>query len=52
VPLAFAAIPTELADGRFSAPAWAIRALGGAVIVGAAIYLVLRLRKRSEQDKR
>jgi hypothetical protein len=52
VTLAFAAIPTELSDGRFPAPAWAILALGVAVIAGAAIYLAVRLRKRGDQDNR
>jgi hypothetical protein len=41
------AVPTELAAGRYPAPAWAILALGGAVVVGAAVYLGLRLRRGS-----
>ena len=40
------AVPTELAAGRYPAPAWAIVALSVAVVVGAAVYLVLRLRLR------
>jgi hypothetical protein len=39
------AIPTELAAGRYPAPAWVILALGGAVVAGAVLYLALRLRR-------
>jgi len=39
------AASTELAAGRYPAPAWAILALGGAVVVGALVYLGLRLRR-------
>jgi hypothetical protein len=36
------AFPTELAAGRYPAPAWAILAVAGAVIAGAALYLGVR----------
>ncbi len=39
----FLAVPTELSGGRYPAPAWVILALGGAVIVGAGVYLAFRL---------
>jgi hypothetical protein len=39
----FLAVPTELAEGRYPAPAWVILGLGGAVIVGAAVFLAVRL---------
>ena len=38
----FLAVPTELAQGRYPAPAWLILALGGVVVVGAVAYLVVR----------
>jgi len=45
------ALPTELADGRYPAPAWAILGLGGVVVAGAAVYLGVlwsrRARKRA-----
>ncbi|HZF51922.1 MAG TPA: hypothetical protein VE093_24890 [Polyangiaceae bacterium] len=37
--------PEGLARGRWPAPRWAIAALGAAVLVGALIYLALRLRR-------
>ena len=46
----FLAVPTELSSGRYPAPAWLILALGGAVIVGAGVYLALRLGR--SKDKR
>ena len=39
----FLAIPTELDQGRYPAPAWLILALGGVVVVGAIVYLAVRL---------
>ncbi len=44
------AVPTELSGGRYPAPAWAILALGGAVVAGAAIYLGVRLRRRKDKE--
>ena len=46
--------PPELAGGRYAAPAWVILSLGGAVAVGAAVYLALRFRRtaRKARDKR
>jgi hypothetical protein len=41
------AIPTELASGRYAVPAWAILALGAAVVVAAAALIALRLRRRA-----
>jgi hypothetical protein len=46
----FLAVPTELSGGRYPAPAWVILALGGAVVVGAGVYLALRLAR--SKDKR
>jgi hypothetical protein len=46
----FLAVPTELAGGRYPAPGWVILALGGAVVVGAGIYLAVRLGR--SKDKR
>jgi hypothetical protein len=43
------AVPTELTGGRYPAPAWAILALGGAVVVGAAVYLGIRLLRVREK---
>jgi hypothetical protein len=43
------AIPTELSEGRYAAPAWAIATLGGLVVVGAAVYVGLRLRRAKEK---
>ncbi len=40
------AVPPDLAAGRYPAPAWAILALGGAVVAGAAVYLGVRARRR------
>jgi hypothetical protein len=37
------AIPTELADGRYLAPAWVILGLGAIVVAGAALVLTFRL---------
>ncbi len=45
------ALPTELADGRYPAPAWTILGLGGAVIAGAALYLGVRF-LRGPKEKR
>ncbi len=39
------AVPTELAAGRYPAPAWAILALGAAVVLGAALFVGLRMRR-------
>ena len=44
-------LPTELADGRYPAPAWMILALSGAVIAGACVYLGLRF-LRGPKEKR
>jgi hypothetical protein len=41
------ALPTELTGGRYPAPAWAILALGGLVVAGAAVYLGVRWRRLS-----
>ena len=43
------ALPTELADGRYPAPAWAILCLGGVVVAGAALYLGIRLSRRARK---
>jgi hypothetical protein len=43
-------IPTELSAGRYPAPAWVILALGGAVVVGASMYLTYRFLR--SKDKR
>ncbi len=45
-----AAIPTELSAGRFPAPAWAILALGAVIVIGAGVYLGLRLRGPGKKD--
>ena len=43
----------DLAGGRYAAPAWVILSAGGAVAAGAAVYLVLRVRRaRAEGEKR
>jgi hypothetical protein len=42
VRLFFLALPTELADGRYPAPAWTILGLGGVVVAGAAVYVGVR----------
>jgi hypothetical protein len=47
----FLAVPTELSEGRYPAPAWVILALGGAVVVGAGIFFAVRF-ARSPKDKR
>lgn len=41
------AVPTELAAGRYPAPAWAILVLGGVVIAGAVVYLGVRWQRAS-----
>jgi hypothetical protein len=43
VTLLFLAVdPPELAGGRWAAPDWVILVLGGAVAVGAGVYLAVR----------
>jgi hypothetical protein len=42
--LVLLAVPAELSGGRYPAPAWAILALGGAVVAGAVLSLALRSR--------
>lgn len=46
----FLAVPTELAGGRYPAPAWVILTLGAVVVIGAAIYLGVLFGRR--KDKR
>ena len=46
----FLAVPTELADGRYPAPALVILALGGAVVVGAGVFFAVRFAR--SKDKR
>jgi hypothetical protein len=50
VVLFLSVLPTELSTGRYPAPAWLIAALGGLVVVGAAIYLGVRFAR--SKDKR
>jgi hypothetical protein len=44
--LMFAVDPPELTGGRWPAPDWLILVLGGAVAVGAGVYLAVRHRRR------
>ena len=44
-PLLLSQGPPDLAGGRYAAPAWIILSLGAAVVAGAAVFLVLRLRR-------
>jgi hypothetical protein len=46
----FLAVPTELSQGRYPAPAWLILALGGAVVVGAGVFFAVRFVR--SKDKR
>ena len=48
----FLAVPTELSGGRYPAPAWVILALGGVIIVGAGVYLAVRVGLGRSKDKR
>jgi hypothetical protein len=46
----FLAVPTELVQGRYPAPAWLVLALGGAVVVGAGVFFAVRFAR--SKDKR
>jgi hypothetical protein len=46
------AVPTELAGGRYPAPAWAILVLGGVVSAGALVYLGVRYWVARAREKR
>jgi hypothetical protein len=43
--------PPELSGGRYPAPDWAILALGGAVAVGAAVYLAVRFLRAGKERR-
>jgi hypothetical protein len=44
------AIPTELAGGRYAAPAWFILGLGAIVVAGAVFALALRFRRAPRDE--
>ncbi len=43
--------PTGLAGGRYPAPSWVIWLLCAAVVIGATVFLVLRVRRAKAKPR-